>query len=82
MEAVSRLPAASEPLSTTGAQVDSGFFRLLGTKPLLGRVFTDEEDRAGATRTVVLDHRFWLAKLGSDPNVLGSTLDLNGMPYR
>jgi putative ABC transport system permease protein len=76
------LTGRGEPLSTTGAQVDSGFFRLLGTKPLLGRVFTDEEDHAGAMRNVVLDHRFWVAKLGSDPNVLGSALDLNGITYR
>ncbi len=71
-----------EPLLTTALQVDSGFFRLLGAKPLLGRVFSEDEDRAGATRTLVLDHRFWATKLGSDKNVLGSTLDLNGMAYR
>jgi predicted permease len=76
------LTGREEPLFTTATQVDSGFFRLLGAKPLLGRVFTEVDDRAGAPRTVVLDHKFWIAKLGGDANVLGANLDLNGQLYR
>ena len=71
-----------EPLFTSAALVTNSFFPLTGAKPLLGRTFTDADDRAGAPRTIVLDHRFWVAKLGSDPNVLGRTLDLNGQAYR
>jgi len=76
------LTGRGEPLFTSAALVTNGFFRLVGTKPLLGRVFTEEEDRFGATRTAVLAHSFWLTKLGGDVNVLGTALALNGQPYR
>jgi putative ABC transport system permease protein len=76
------LTGREEPLLTKALEVDSSFFPLLGVKPVLGRVFTAGEDRAGAPRTVVLDYRFWSTKMGGDRNVLGSTLDLNGQAYR
>src|SRR5712692_8692613 len=76
------LTGRQEPLFTRAGEVTSDFFGLVGTKPVLGRVFTDEEDRAGAPRTVVLDHSFWLSKLGGETSVLGTTLALNGQPYR
>lgn len=76
------LTGRDEPLFTKAIQVDRTFFALLGAKPLLGRVFTAEEDRAGAPRTAVLDYKFWLSKLGGDKGVLGGKLDLNGLPYR
>ncbi len=76
------LTGRQEPLSTTAGEVTNGFFRLVGAKPILGRLFTEEEDHAGASRTVVLDHSFWFEKLGGDANVLDKTLDLNGRPYR
>jgi putative ABC transport system permease protein len=76
------LTGREEPLITRAIEVDSSFFPLLGVKPVLGRVFTAEENRPGAPRTVVLDHRFWITKLGGAKNVLGSTLDLNGLAYR
>ncbi len=76
------LTGREEPALIKALEVDRSFFPMLGVKPALGRVFTAEEDRAGAPRTVVLNYRFWQAKLGGARNVLGSTLDLNGLPYR
>jgi putative ABC transport system permease protein len=75
------LTGRAEPLSTTAGLVTHDFLHLVGARPVLGRVFTEEEDRAGAARTVVLDHSFWLEKLGGDANVLGTTLTLNGALY-
>jgi predicted permease len=76
------LTGRGEPLSTMGGLVTNRFFGLVGSKPLLGRVFTEQEDLFGATRTVVLAHNFWLTKLGGDVNVLGTTLALNGQPVQ
>ena len=76
------LTGRGEPLSTSAGLVTNGFFGMVGSKPLLGRVFTEEEDRAGAIRTVVLGHSFWLTKLGGDVTVLGTALALNGQPYQ
>ncbi len=76
------LTGRGEPLSTMAGLVTNRFFGLVGSTPLLGRVFTEEEDRFGAASTVVLAHGFWLTKLGGDVNVLGTTLALNGQPFQ
>jgi putative ABC transport system permease protein len=64
-----------------GQRVNAGFFDTLGVAPLLGRVFTPEEDRAGAG-VVVLSHELWTSRFGADPLVVGRTYTLNGAPAR
>lgn len=62
-----------------GEQVSGNFFRLYGIRPALGRDFLPEEDAAQGTHPVVLlGHRFWQQRLGSDPRIVGKTLKLNG----
>ena len=75
------LTGRGEPLFTRAGVVTSGFFRLVGAKPLLGRLFNTSEDRPGGIPTVVLSHRFWVDKLGADPRVQGAPLVLDGKPY-
>ncbi|HEY7183937.1 MAG TPA: ABC transporter permease, partial [Blastocatellia bacterium] len=62
-----------------GEYVSGNFFSCLGVKPALGRTFAPEEDRAPGTHPVVIiSHAFWQERLGADPNVIGSTMTLNG----
>jgi putative ABC transport system permease protein len=75
------LTGRDEPLLTRAGVVTSGFFRLVGAKPLLGRLFNASDDQPGGTPTVVLSHQFWVDKLGADPRVLGAALALDGKPY-
>jgi len=70
-----------EALFTRAGVVTSGFFRLMGAKPLLGRLFNASEDRPGGIPTVVLSYQFWVDKLGGDPRVQGAPLVLDGKPY-
>lgn len=60
--------------------VSSGFFPTLGVSPALGRVPTAEDERS-TPFVVVLSDRFWRARLGADPNVIGRTLNLDDHPY-
>lgn len=61
---------------------DAGYLALQGAKPILGRLFTEEETRQGTDAAVViLNHRFWQAKLGGRADVLGSTVRLNDRPF-
>jgi predicted permease len=57
------------------------FFPLLGVHAERGRLFAASDDRRGATPTAVVSHEYWRAKMGSDPDVLGRTLELAGHAY-
>jgi predicted permease len=65
-----------------GQYVSGNFFSCLGVKAALGRTFAPEEDRTPGTHpAVVLSHAFWQERLGADPNVIGSTMTLNGFSF-
>jgi predicted permease len=57
------------------------FFSLLGTKPLVGRTFLPEECQAGKDHVVVLSQAIWQRRFGSDPGVIGRSIQLNHQPY-
>ena len=51
-------------------------------KPALGRVFVPEDSAVrGATPLVVLSHRYWSSKFGSDPSVINQSVLVNGNPF-
>ena len=63
--------------------VSGGFWRALGTRPALGRFFSDDEAHpATGARVVVLGHAFWRRRYDGDPAVLGTTLRVKGIPYQ
>lgn len=62
--------------------VTAGFFDVMGVEPMLGRVFTQEEDRhAGGSRQIVLGHAVWRARFGAGHGVIGSTITLDQEPF-
>ena len=62
-----------------GQLVSGNFFSLLGVNAFLGRTFLPEDDQTG--NRVVLGHSFWQQRLGSDPQVVGKSLLLNGTNF-
>jgi putative ABC transport system permease protein len=62
-------------------QVGDGFFKIMKGDPLLGRVFTPEEQVDGKDFAIVLSHGLWQRRFASDPNVVGKTISLNGRTY-
>ena len=64
-----------------GARVTAGFFGVFRMPPALGRVFTPEEDQPGREQVVVLSHRLWTRRFGSDPRIVGRLITLNERPY-
>ncbi|MCP4660835.1 MAG: ABC transporter permease [bacterium] len=65
-----------------GELVTGNYFSTLDVPPFLGRCLTAEEDRPGDARAVaVLSHSAWKRRFGSDPDVLGKTIRLNGHPF-
>jgi predicted permease len=63
-----------------GELVSGNYFDVLGVRPMLGRVFTDEDDRTpGATPIVVLSHGYWSRRFGANADVLNKTITVNGV---
>src|ERR1044072_710511 len=62
-------------------QVGDGFFKVMKGTPLLGRVFTPEEQEEGKDFVIVLGHALWQRRFGSDPSIVGKKIFLNSRPY-
>ena len=73
------LSGVGEPQRFAPECVTASTFRVLGTPPLAGRTFSDEEERSGAA-VVVISYRFWQRVLAGAPDAVGRQLDLNGVP--
>ncbi len=66
----------------SGMRVSHTFFELLGLDPVLGRVFSAEEDLEGAdANVVVISEGEWVRRWGSDPGVLGNRLTVDGTAH-
>ncbi len=70
-----------EPQEVVGQFVFDNFFSVLGATPVLGRIFTPEENRIpGREPVVVISYGLWQRRFGGDPKILGRTLWLNDIP--
>jgi predicted permease len=65
-----------EPHRATGGLVTANFFPMIGSQPLVGRMLTPADEAKGAPPVVVLTYEYWQRLFGSDPAVVGQTLDL------
>ena len=68
------------PEQIPSRRTTASFWTVLDAKPLLGRVFTEEEDRNGAA-VAVLGHGLWQRRFGGDASILGRKILLNDAPY-
>jgi len=61
------------------AVISPGLLHTLGLRPMMGREFLPEEERDGKQyASVIVSHRIWSQRLGSDPQVIGRTFKING----
>ncbi|HEX6313997.1 MAG TPA: ADOP family duplicated permease [Gemmatimonadaceae bacterium] len=73
----------AEPVRLSVASATVGFFRALGVKPVMGRLFVDGEDATGSdTHLAVLSHAFWNSRFGGDSAITQRSLRLNNESYR
>src|SRR5512146_1995940 len=75
------LTGEASPERLRGQMVSASLFPVIGVKPIVGRVFTTEEDRRGAAPVVVLTSSFWRTRYGADPGIIGRALTLNERLY-
>ncbi|HUI52368.1 MAG TPA: ABC transporter permease [Terriglobales bacterium] len=74
------LSGGAEPEEINAARVSAGTFPTLGVHPLLGRVFTPQEEDAHQPLAVI-SYSLWLNRFHRDPRVIGSSIDLDRKTY-
>jgi predicted permease len=67
-----------KPTSVGALAVTSSFFHVLGITPALGRPLTARDDDPSATPAVVLGHDIFSQRFGGDPDVVGTTVTVDG----
>jgi len=75
------LTGINDPLQLRGSRVSAHYFDIFGVKAALGRTFTEGEDQPGKEHVAILSHALWQSQFGSDPNVIGRSILLDGMPH-
>jgi predicted permease len=72
--------AGGEPELANGVYVTGDYYKTLRLAPALGRLLTREDDRPGQA-TAVLNHAYWQRRFGGRPDVVGTTILLNQVPF-
>jgi putative ABC transport system permease protein len=75
------LTGDTQPERLQIAMVTANVFPMLGTEPVIGTVFTADDDKVGGNRVVVLSYGLWQRRFGGDRSVVGRTLTLDGQVY-
>jgi predicted permease len=75
------LTGAGDPQRVKALQTTGNLFEVLGTPPLLGRTFTEEETFDGKQRVAILGYGLWRTLFAGDTHVVGRTISLSGRAY-
>ena len=75
------LTGVGEPEQLSGTRVSSGYFDVVGIRPMLGRAFLADEYEVGKGQVVILGHGLWRRRFGSDENIVNKSVTLDGQPY-
>lgn len=73
------LTGIGDPVQVFGGRVTPNYFDVLGLHPILGRNFRAEEEEGADV--ALITKSFWQKRLGSDPNVIGRSITLDGTPH-
>jgi putative ABC transport system permease protein len=73
------LTGLGDAVQLFGGKVTSNYFDVLGVQPILGRKFLPEEEETADVAMVT--ENFWQKRMGGDPNVVGRSITLDGVPH-
>jgi putative ABC transport system permease protein len=73
--------SGAEPERLQGRRVMPRFFDVYGMPPLIGRTFTDDEDRYGGATAAVISEALWMRRFGRSPSAVGQRLTVAGRGY-
>ncbi|NOT08050.1 MAG: ABC transporter permease [Gemmatimonadales bacterium] len=78
---VNLTPDAGDPARLVALAVSHRYLPMVGITPVAGRVFSEEEDRAGAARVAMIGEAMWAERFARNNSVLGSTIRLNDVAH-
>ena len=70
-----------QPELLAGLRITSGYFDVLGERPMLGREFRREDEAPGNHHVVILSNGVWKRRFNSDPTIIGKTVSLTGEAF-
>ncbi len=79
LQETANLVGEGDPLRVTQTEVSRDFFSLFGARPLHGRLLVEDDFQSPSV--VVLDPGLWERAFGSDPDVVGKTIRVDGDPF-
>jgi len=74
------LTGDGEPEEVTGQFGTTNLFSVLGSNPVLGRTFADDDGRDGQPRVIVISYSLWQRRFGGDKNIVGREISVNERP--
>ena len=75
------LASGGQPEQIRARIVSPGSFDMIGEPLKLGRDFLPEEGQVGRDHVVVMTHKLWVERFGSDPKIIGQNIRMNGETY-
>lgn len=76
------ITGGGSPQQLHAVHVSADYFALFGASFIVGRTFTAAEDSPNGGHVAVLSYGLWKSRYGANPNIVGSTIQLDGQPYR
>jgi len=73
--------SAGRPEQMEVGLVPAAYFEILDIRPIIGRLFSEDENQEGKNYVAAISAQLWRARFGSDPSVLGRKIRINGEPY-
>ena len=74
------LTGSGEPEQLTGNRINPALTHLLGIPPIVGRAFTDDEERPSSAPVAMIGEGLWKRRFSSDPGLIGRTITINDTP--
>ena len=75
------LQAGSHVAYVHGGRISAHYLDVLAVQPMMGRNFSEDEDRPHGPKAVILSYSLWRSTFGSDPTILGQSVELKGEAY-
>jgi putative ABC transport system permease protein len=76
------LTGQGQPEDANGKRVTSAAFPMLGIKPVLGRLFTADDEQYGKNHAVIISEGLWKGRYGGDRAIVGKNIQINRESYR